>query len=176
MAHTQHFEQHGRRLTHRVLLLAHAAPVRLAANARADGEYGALLLTLRLRRASGRVELIGSFEQVHLDIAVPGYDNLQYSTAYTCGSEATFLTQAQSAVCGSWYNDFADTRGCAARCAELPEPFDECYADIAPLARLLLRGLPLGPTQRRYEERRLGPAEAFDPQPALPLYVACVSE
>ena len=40
----------------RVLLLAHAAPVRLAANARADGEYGALLLTLRLRRASGRVE------------------------------------------------------------------------------------------------------------------------
>ena len=42
----------------------------------------------------------------HFDLAVPGYDNLQYSTANCCGwsSKAnTGLTSQQSSVCGDWY-------------------------------------------------------------------------
>ena len=50
-----------------------------------------------------------------------------------------------------------------------PEQFSGCLTDCAPLSRLLLRGLPAGSAQRRYEERRLGPAEAFDAYPPLPL-------
>lgn len=42
-------------------------------------------------------------DKVHLDIAVPGHDNLQYSTANVCGSSArssTYITKAQSGMCG----------------------------------------------------------------------------
>jgi len=60
---------------------------------------------------------------VHMDIAVPGYDNLQYSTANTCGSSDTHISKTQSATCGTWYNSYDDTRGCSSRCANLPEPF-----------------------------------------------------
>ena len=39
----------------------------------------------------------------HLDVAVPGFDNLAYSTANVCGARAnTYLTQAESALCGDW--------------------------------------------------------------------------
>ena len=57
------------------------------------------------------------------DAEVPGYDNLQYSTANTCGSSGTHISRTQSATCGTWYNSYSDTRGCEARCAGLPEPF-----------------------------------------------------
>ena len=30
------------------------------------------------------------------------YDNLQYSTANTCGSPDTYMSKQQSAVCGEW--------------------------------------------------------------------------
>jgi len=42
----------------------------------------------------------------HFDLAVPGYDNLQYSTANICGSgerDETYISKAQSAICGDWY-------------------------------------------------------------------------
>lgn len=50
-----------------------------------------------------------------------------------------------------------------------PERFSGCLTDCAPLSRLLLRGLPAGSAQQRYEELRLGPGEAFDAYPPLPM-------
>lgn len=56
----------------------------------------------------------------HLDLAVPGYDNLQYSTANTCGSDHTTCSKEQSAVCGNWYDHGSSTiEGCD--CSGLPE-------------------------------------------------------
>ena len=59
----------------------------------------------------------------HFDLAVPGYDNLQYSTANCCGSgskENTHLTKSQSSVCGDWYRHGSSTiEGC--NCSSLPK-------------------------------------------------------
>lgn len=56
---------------------------------------------------------------IHLDLAAPGYDNLQYSTANICGQSSTFLSKAQSSVCGSWWTKGANTiKGCI--CSSLP--------------------------------------------------------
>lgn len=55
----------------------------------------------------------------HLDLAIPGYDNLQYSTANTCGSPHTTASKAQSSACGTWYNHGKSTiEGCD--CSSLP--------------------------------------------------------
>lgn len=55
----------------------------------------------------------------HIDIAVPGYDNLQYSTANICGALGTAMSRAGSSVCGTWYQSGSDTsKGCS--CASLP--------------------------------------------------------
>ena len=60
--------------------------------------------------------------KVHLDIAVPAFDNLQFSTANVCGSalrDTTTLTRAQSSTCGSWYTQSDSTlTGCD--CGSLP--------------------------------------------------------
>jgi len=37
----------------------------------------------------------------HMDFAVPGFDNLQYSTANICGNKYTQLQKHESAICGS---------------------------------------------------------------------------
>jgi len=37
----------------------------------------------------------------HMDFAVPGFDNLQYSTANICGNPGTTLSKQQSAICGA---------------------------------------------------------------------------
>ena len=37
--------------------------------------------------------------KVHMDFAVPGYDNLKFSTANTCGSPDTYISREQSSVC-----------------------------------------------------------------------------
>jgi len=62
---------------------------------------------------------------VHLDLAIPGYDNLQWSTANICGSSsATYLTQDQSTVCGSWWDSASSTiNGCD--CSSMPSSTDE---------------------------------------------------
>jgi len=39
--------------------------------------------------------------EFHMDFAVPGFDNLQYSTANICGARGTTLSRDQSAICGS---------------------------------------------------------------------------
>ena len=45
--------------------------------------------------------------KTHFDLAAPGYDNLQYSTANVCGAtwekDQTYLEQWQSAICGDWW-------------------------------------------------------------------------
>ena len=46
----------------------------------------------------------GCSGKAHLDFAAPGYDNLQFSTANTCGNPGTFISRAQSSICGDWYN------------------------------------------------------------------------
>ena len=60
--------------------------------------------------------------KAHFDLAVPGYDNLQYSTANCCGSSSkanTYISKAQSSVCGSWYSHGSSTiEGC--NCSSLP--------------------------------------------------------
>ena len=55
-----------------------------------------------------------------MDFAVPGYDNLIYSLSNICGQSDTYISQAQSSVCGDWYNNGASTiEGCS--CDSLPE-------------------------------------------------------
>jgi len=63
--------------------------------------------------------------KMNLDLAVPGYDNLRFSTANICGSpnidfvEDEPLTKAQSSVCGEWYVGASSTvDGC--NCSALP--------------------------------------------------------
>lgn len=57
----------------------------------------------------------------HLDIAAPGFDNLQYSTANVCGKKAGtgFESQAASEALGRWYEKCQDTAECIDLCAEL---------------------------------------------------------
>lgn len=59
---------------------------------------------------------------LHLDIAVPGYDNLQFSTSNVCGEPSrlnTFIMRSSSSICGSWFTLGTDTeRGCD--CSALP--------------------------------------------------------
>jgi len=64
---------------------------------------------------------------VHFDVAVPGYDNLQFSTANVCGQrDGTGFTSAQdSAVLGDWYTQYSNTAQAASRCAQLPAEFQK---------------------------------------------------
>eukprot|EP00899_Mesostigma_viride_P004155 jgi/Mesvir1/13740/Mv11884-RA.1 len=57
--------------------------------------------------------------QLHLDMAVPGYDNLAFSTANICGQTDTIITRSQSSACGDWYNHGSTTiQGCD--CSQIP--------------------------------------------------------
>lgn len=57
--------------------------------------------------------------QLNLDVAVPGFDNLNFSTANICGAAGTTLSKAQSSTCGDWYNRGSSTMdGCD--CSSLP--------------------------------------------------------
>jgi hypothetical protein len=70
----------------------------------------------------------------HFDLAIPGYDNLQYSTANICGQASTILTRAQSSVCGEWYKKGSSTIvGCS--CESLP--------NITTTQRIMKRGCEL---------------------------------
>lgn len=52
-----------------------------------------------------------------MDFAVPGFDNLQYSTANRCGDAGTTLAKWQSAICGS-------TKPADCNCAQIPTHTD----------------------------------------------------
>jgi len=61
----------------------------------------------------------------HFDVAAPGFDNLQWSTANVCGIRpgTGFESQGQSETLGSWWSRCADTAECADLCDELPADF-----------------------------------------------------
>jgi len=61
----------------------------------------------------------------HFDIAAPGFDNLQWSTANVCGKRpgTGFASQKQSETLGRWYQQCANTADCAHLCDELPAAF-----------------------------------------------------
>mmetsp|Transcript_42975 Transcript_42975/g.133135 ORF Transcript_42975/g.133135 Transcript_42975/m.133135 type:complete len:511 (+) Transcript_42975:57-1589(+) len=61
----------------------------------------------------------------HFDVAAPGFDNLQWSTANVCGIRpgTGFANQGQSEALGSWWSRCADTSECAELCNELPADF-----------------------------------------------------
>lgn len=62
--------------------------------------------------------------QPHFDVAAPGFDNLQYSTANICGRAGTgFQSKEQSATLGTWYNQCSDISQCAQLCDQLPSHF-----------------------------------------------------
>jgi len=52
-----------------------------------------------------------------MDFAVPGFDNLQYSTANICGNPGTTLSKTQSAICGG-------TKPADCNCAQIPTHTD----------------------------------------------------
>eukprot|EP00941_MAST-03F_sp_MAST-3F-sp1_P003531 g3531.t1 len=58
--------------------------------------------------------------KAHLDMAVPGYDNLQWSLSNICGAlPNTHITKAESTSCGAWWsNGSSTTEGCD--CSSLP--------------------------------------------------------
>jgi len=64
---------------------------------------------------------------VHFDVAVPGYDNLQFSTANVCGQRAGtgFHSAQDSAVLGDWYTQYPNTAQASSRCARLPTEFQK---------------------------------------------------
>jgi len=64
---------------------------------------------------------------VHVDVAVPGYDNLAYSTANVCGQRdgTGFNSQSESAILGDWYNNYQNTAQASALCDNLPVQFQK---------------------------------------------------
>lgn len=58
----------------------------------------------------------------HFDIAAPGFDNLQYSTANICGQSKTgFGSQQQSAVVGGWWNSHSNTKDAKYLCDQIDD-------------------------------------------------------
>lgn len=112
-------------------------------------------------------------DKPHMDLAVPGYDNLKYSTANICGQSGTMISKQQSSICGTWYNKGGDTsEGC--NCASLPSGTKE--------EKVLKQGCELfsswgwtrGDPQLEYEPVECPPRfrelmkSAFGPQGAAP--------
>merc|ERR1719464_2087387 len=65
--------------------------------------------------------------QPHFDIAAPGFDNLQWSTANVCGLRpgTGFASRQQSATLGGWYHQCPNTAECARLCDQLPAAFQK---------------------------------------------------
>jgi len=61
----------------------------------------------------------------HFDVAAPGFDNLQWSTANICGLRpgTGFDSQTQSEAVGSWWTQCSNTADCSHLCNELPVEF-----------------------------------------------------
>jgi len=65
--------------------------------------------------------------QPHFDIAAPGFDNLQWSTANVCGIRpgTGFASQQQSETLGRWYSQCDNTADCDHLCDQLPAAFQK---------------------------------------------------
>mmetsp|Transcript_4583 Transcript_4583/g.14704 ORF Transcript_4583/g.14704 Transcript_4583/m.14704 type:complete len:247 (-) Transcript_4583:95-835(-) len=61
----------------------------------------------------------------HFDVAAPGFDNLQFSTANICGMRpgTGFESREQSAAVGSWWTACEHTAECAHKCDRLPPQY-----------------------------------------------------
>eukprot|EP00928_Gymnodinium_smaydae_P007977 TRINITY_DN12863_c0_g2_i3.p1 TRINITY_DN12863_c0_g2~~TRINITY_DN12863_c0_g2_i3.p1 ORF type:complete len:560 (+),score=17.19 TRINITY_DN12863_c0_g2_i3:69-1682(+) len=61
----------------------------------------------------------------HFDIAAPGFDNLQWSTANVCGERpgTGFRNKQQSEALGKWYNSCGSTADCLHLCDKLEPAF-----------------------------------------------------
>merc|ERR1712190_329562 len=60
-------------------------------------------------------------DKVHLDLAIPGFDDLQWSTANICGQSGTgFSNQHQSEAFAKWWKSCNNIADCAYRCDTLP--------------------------------------------------------
>jgi hypothetical protein len=57
-------------------------------------------------------------DKPHMDLMIPGFDNLQYSTANRCGTEGTGMSKEQSAICGA-----LDNPSTCDLCEKLPSDF-----------------------------------------------------
>ena len=57
----------------------------------------------------------------HMDLAAPGFDNLQYSTANVCGVRTASPTREASASCGTWYDAHSQTTDATGCCDALPD-------------------------------------------------------
>merc|ERR1712137_1087209 len=61
--------------------------------------------------------------QVHLDLAVPGYDNVGASTSNVCGSRSkhhTWISRDTSEICGAWWERGDSTITGCTQCGALP--------------------------------------------------------
>lgn len=66
----------------------------------------------------------GGIIRPHVDINVPGYDDLEYSLANICGEQETGLTKDESSKLGKWYQSFPTTKEAGkALCGKLPEGY-----------------------------------------------------
>jgi len=113
--------------------------------------------------------------QPHFDIAAPGFDNLQFSTANVCGSRPkTGLSKQQSAVLGSWYNTRCkDTAECAYLCDQLPPAFQKSCRLFASWgwkrgdpSTVKYRAVPCPPKFQEHVGSQFGPNGATPQNPA----------
>jgi len=113
--------------------------------------------------------------QPHLDIAAPGFDNLQYSTANVCGSrpKTGFASKQQSAILGSWYKQCQDTAKCAHLCNKLPPAFQKGCKLFASWgwkrgdpSTVKYRAVKCPPAFKRHVGAQFGRSGAQDPAPA----------
>ena len=65
----------------------------------------------------------------HFDVAAPGFDNLQWSTANVCADPdrpgTGFETKAQSEAVGNWWTECSNIAECEHKCEELPASFQK---------------------------------------------------
>ena len=59
-------------------------------------------------------------DQPHMDLMIPGFDNLIYSTANSCGDPGTGMSQEQSGICGQ-----LDNPSTCSKCDQLPKNFQK---------------------------------------------------
>ena len=63
----------------------------------------------------------------HFDVAVPGYEDLEYSLANVCSLRPNtgFDTREQSETLGKWYKSCANTAECVGLCDSLPSAYQK---------------------------------------------------
>jgi len=97
-----------------------------------------------------------SMTEGHFDLAVPGFDNLQFSTANICGNPGTGMTKHQSANVGGngvhkWDDECQNTAQCAHLCDVLPNKFIDGCKLFASWGWRKIPGQPVYPQPLRWK-------------------------